>query len=472
MIDGMVDYARFILHGIHSGYEDKACQILAECEKQSEKDDTKYILITPTRNWGFVNPLKLADLSKSRTFIAEPTVQRLLNTIWSDGLKKEGKIYEQSTESSWCCKPFEKVRRFFSPEKRFYLKVIFYVAFLGYFSWIMVSDKITSSAPSAAEVFLIFWVFTFIMEEIRQALPQPFDFFGERHQMSGQKLRTNLWDQFKLYIKNVWNYIDMAMLSFFVIGEMARSDPNTARILLAFSLVLFYLRFLRILTVIKSIGPKVLMIFKTLNDFKTMVLILLIVLIGYGTAVHAVLYPHVSDPLEVAHGIFFRPLFQIYGNLFLEDLTATETSGMCTNNMTEMHTGYKQACPQNVAWGVVFLVMYMILSNVLLLNIFIAMFSIACENIHREAEIHWASQRFHITEEYYNRPRLPPPFIIITHISRLISWISSLCRKDKKIRKQGKKDMKRIKMEERCAYNYIRRKQLEQVENSSKKADQ
>ncbi|XP_072021697.1 transient receptor potential cation channel subfamily M member-like 2 [Amphiura filiformis] len=395
-----------------NGYEDKACKVLAECEDQSEQDDTKYILINPTRNWGFVNPLKLADLSESRIFIAEPTVQRLLNTIWSDGLKKEGKIYEPNTESNclgMCGKPFKKdietVQRFFTPEKRFYLNVVFYVVFLAYFSWIMVSDKMNTSAISVAEIFLIFWVFTFIMEEIRQALPQPFDFFGERPEMmSCQKWRPNFWDQFKLYIKNVWNYIDMTMLFFFVIGEMARSDPNTARIFLAFSLVLFYLRFLRILTVIRSIGPKVLMIFKTLNDFKTMVLILLIVLVGYGTAVHAVLYPHVSDPLEVARGIFFRPLFQIYGNLFLEDLTATETSGMCTNNMTEMHTGYKQACPENVAWGVVFLVMYMILSNVLLLNIFIAMFSIACENIHREAEIHWASQIFHITEEYYNRP--------------------------------------------------------------------
>ncbi|XP_072021686.1 transient receptor potential cation channel subfamily M member-like 2 [Amphiura filiformis] len=475
------------LQKIASGYEDMACKVLAECEEQSEENDTEDILKTPTSNWGFVNPLKLADLSESLKFIVEPPVQRLLNTIWSKGLEEEGKIYVEATKDgkSRCekavervvrsrvrCekavglfeKAAERVQRLSAPGNRFIVNVIFYVAFLAYFSWIMVSDKISSSGRSVPEGILIFWVFTFITEEIRQALPQPFDAFGERP-VTRLTLKTQLLDQLKLYFSNMWNYIDIVMLSLFIIGQMARSDPNAARIFLAFSLVVFYLRFLRILTVIKNIGPKVLMIFKTLIDFKAMVLILLIVLIGYGTAVHAILFPHLSDSVEVAKGIFFRPLFQIYGNLFLDDLTATETSGMCTNNKTEMTTGYKQACPQNVGWGVFFLVMYMILSNVLLLNIFIAIFSIACENIQNGADFHWAFQFFNITEEYYNRPRLPPPFIIISHMRRLMCALYSF-KTGKTSAKLVKQDMKRIKMEERCAYNFIRRKQLEQADDS------
>ncbi len=52
-----------------------------------------------------------------------------------------------------------------------------------------------------------------------------------------------------------------------------------------------------------------------------MILILVIILVGYGVAVQAVLFPHVTDPATVAKGILYRPAFQIYGELFLDDVT-------------------------------------------------------------------------------------------------------------------------------------------------------
>ena len=52
-----------------------------------------------------------------------------------------------------------------------------------------------------------------------------------------------------------------------------------------------------------------------------MVIILCIVLIGYGTAVQAIMFPHVTDPILIAKGIFYRPLFQTFGELFLNDIT-------------------------------------------------------------------------------------------------------------------------------------------------------
>ena len=49
-------------------------------------------------------------------------------------------------------------------------------------------------------------------------------------------------------------------------------------------------------------------------------MILAVVLIGYGVAIQSILYPHVTDPTTVMKGILYRPYFQIYGELFLEDM--------------------------------------------------------------------------------------------------------------------------------------------------------
>ena len=48
--------------------------------------------------------------------------------------------------------------------------------------------------------------------------------------------------------------------------------------------------------------------------------ILFIVLVGYGIAVHVVLYPHVTETLAVIESVLYRPYFQIYGELFLEEV--------------------------------------------------------------------------------------------------------------------------------------------------------
>ena len=55
-----------------------------------------------------------------------------------------------------------------------------------------------------------------------------------------------------------------------------------------------------------------------------MVAILLIVLFGYGTAVQAIQYPDATDPVIIVKGIIYRPLFQIYGELFLDEITGRE----------------------------------------------------------------------------------------------------------------------------------------------------
>ena len=54
--------------------------------------------------------------------------------------------------------------------------------------------------------------------------------------------------------------------------------------------------------------------------------ILFIILLGYGIAVHVILYPQVTEPEAVVEYILYRPYFQIYGELFLDDIRGKKTS--------------------------------------------------------------------------------------------------------------------------------------------------
>ena len=67
------------------------------------------------------------------------------------------------------------------------------------------------------------------------------------------------------YFSDYWNQIDMIMYPLFVVATILLfpSDTReTAKILLAVALFLFYFRLLNAFTISRTIGPKVLMIFK------------------------------------------------------------------------------------------------------------------------------------------------------------------------------------------------------------------
>ncbi|XP_072021629.1 transient receptor potential cation channel subfamily M member 5-like [Amphiura filiformis] len=355
-----------------------------------------------------------------------------------------------------------------TPRSRFWTNAAMYVLFLGYFSYVMVSDKLPETSYSGYDAFLMVWVGTFILEEIRE-LVKPCCAVNDVFASVSRGRRA----QVKQYFTSAWNYMNFVQLLLFVLGEIMRWFPegrSAGRILLAFSLFVFYIRFLQNLTIVGSnIGAKVIMIFKTLFDFFAMVAILLVVLIGYGVAAQALLFPHVTDPKSVAAGIFFRPVFQIYGELFLDEINATPSDGTCSTNETVILLGDLPPCPQHREWGIVFLVIYMVLSNILLLNIFIAMFSTACELIQNKADLHWSLQYYTMTKQCFNGPRLPPPFIIISHL-RLV--IRSFWQRWKGAKIGGQlhekeKRLESMKMEERCSYNYVLRKRNEKTDNSN-----
>lgn len=53
-------------------------------------------------------------------------------------------------------------------------------------------------------------------------------------------------------------------------------------------------------------------------------LIMVVFLMAYGVAQQAILFPYETGSWSIIPKVFFRPYFQVYGELFIED---TSTSG-------------------------------------------------------------------------------------------------------------------------------------------------
>ncbi|XP_072021702.1 transient receptor potential cation channel subfamily M member-like 2 [Amphiura filiformis] len=438
---------------IEKKYDDLAYEVLDACESQSEKSDSPNIVLRNLPNWGEKTCLDLAEISGNRNFIAHSAVQTLLDEeIWStrDGLNDT----KAEKKEECCCIPYGRFIIFYiwscldvrTPKGRFCHNAAFYIMFLALFTYVMISDQLSNRWPAGWECFLIVWGITFVTEEIRQM---------------GITIK-----EMKEYILNQWNWIDIYMLTSFVLGVILRlvNHRHEARIILAFSIFGFYFRLFHKLTFSKYTGPKVLMIGQMLIDLAVFMVILLIVLTGYGVAVQSVLYPHVTDHWTVFKEILYRPYFQIYGELFLEDIQGTADDCACSKNETAISLG-ATPCPQNTGWGIVFLALYMVFSNVLLLNLLIAMFSHTFDKVEEENDVHWKFLRYSLTKEYFNRPFLAPPLIILVHIYRLTRFCLGNWTPAVMVRKLSEEDDARtIKMEQRCGYEHIlskRRKQRE-----------
>ncbi|MEQ2234592.1 hypothetical protein ILYODFUR_033127 [Ilyodon furcidens] len=94
---------------------------------------------------------------------------------------------------------------------------------------------------------------------------------------------------------------------------------------------------------------------------------------------------------------------------------------VCTDNRTEIEAGAEPCLSIYANWLVVILlVIYLLFTNIVLVNLLIAMFSYTFSKVQEHSDIYWKFQRYNIIVEYHSRPCLAPPFIIFSHLHVLI----------------------------------------------------
>lgn len=65
----------------------------------------------------------------------------------------------------------------------------------------------------------------------------------------------------------------------------------------------------------------------------------------------------------------------------------------------------------------------MLFVNILLINLLIAMFSFTFESVQTQTDLVWRYERYSLIREYFDRPPLFPPLIILTHLFELSKFI-------------------------------------------------
>ncbi|KAJ8417010.1 hypothetical protein AAFF_G00282370 [Aldrovandia affinis] len=456
-------------------YEQFALDLFGECYSNSE-DRAYALLVRKTRGWSKSTVLALATEADAKFFFAHDGVQALLTKIWWGSMTTDTAISKlvlsffcppliwtnlikfsfeeldsshggeqfteldsqdtekalllneddqmddkpQSSRAAWTRFLLNRWRRFWNaPVTVFLGNVIMYFAFLMLFTYVLLLDfrPPPPEGPSVSEVILYFWVFTLVLEELRQS------FFTDED--------TNILKKFKLYVEDNWNKCDMAAILLFLVGVSFRMTDHlyqAGRTVLALDFMVFTLRLIHIFAIHKQLGPKIIIVERMMKDVFFFLFFLSVWLIAYGVATQALLHPNDPRLDWVFRRALYRPYLHIFGQIPLEHIDVAhmpETN--CTTELEEILAGTRPPCPNVYAnWLVILLlVIYLLVTNVLLLNLLIAMFSYTFQVVQENADIFWKFQRYNLIVEYHGRPALAPPFIIISHCYQLLLCLAS-----------------------------------------------
>eukprot|EP00043_Microstomoeca_roanoka_P012869 m.125275 g.125275 ORF g.125275 m.125275 type:complete len:1533 (-) comp15614_c1_seq2:98-4696(-) len=424
-------------------FENLAVGVLEECHN-SDSNLTAQMLHAKNPMFNKKNAINIAYDANSLAFLSHPAVQSVINTDWYGQLRSITSFWtvllafflpfvvlpfisfqgdettEQEQERGYFTEEiadavkkktrslWHKFARFYTaPYTRFISDLLSHLVLCILTSYYVLDDL--ADSLGAIEYILVVWFIALFLEELRQMI-----FFD------------GIWD----YISDTWNRLDLTMLTLYFAGFVVRvvdpgqrSNQNAAKAIHAFLVVILWLRFMRYYALSKNLGPKLIMMMEMTKDVTTFIFLLFIFLIGYGVAAQSLLFPEQEFSTQTFINVLYRPYFQIYGELFLEDLDAE--SG-CTGIYPFTSCGREE-----VRIMPIFLAVYVLVTNVLLINLLIAMFNDTYIKVQEEAEDLWRKQNYELFAEYKERPFLPAPFIVITHVYLLIQFLVKKCCGDK-----------------------------------------
>ncbi|XP_075828978.1 transient receptor potential cation channel subfamily M member 5 [Microtus pennsylvanicus] len=452
-------------------YEQLALDLFSECYSNSE-DRAFALLVRRNHSWSRTTCLHLATEADAKAFFAHDGVQAFLTKIWwgdmatgtpilrllgaftcpaliytnlitfsEDVPQRIGPEELQEPDSldmekSFLCSQggqLEKLtetprapgelgpqaaflltrwRKFWgAPVTVFLGNVVMYFAFLFLFTYVLLVDfRPPPQGPSGSEVTLYFWVFTLVLEEIRQG------FFTDED--------TRLVKKFTLYVEDNWNKCDMVAIFLFIVGVTCRMLPSVfeaGRTVLAIDFMVFTLRLIHIFAIHKQLGPKIIIVERMMKDVFFFLFFLSVWLVAYGVTTQALLHPHDSRLEWIFRRVLYRPYLQIFGQIPLDEIDEARVN--CSLHPLLLESS--ASCPNLYAnWVVILLlVTFLLVTNVLLMNLLIAMFSYTFQVVQGNADMFWKFQRYHLIVEYHGRPALAPPFILLSHLSLVLKRV-------------------------------------------------
>uniref|UniRef100_A0A6Q2X4G9 non-specific serine/threonine protein kinase n=1 Tax=Esox lucius TaxID=8010 RepID=A0A6Q2X4G9_ESOLU len=310
-----------------------------------------------------------------------------------------------------------------APIVKFWFNTLAYLGFLMLYSFVVLVQM--PEFPSTQEWVVILYIFTYAIEKIREI------FMSEAGKIS-QKV--------KIWFSDYFNLSDFVAIVTFFVGfglRIGGEDIVPGRTVYCLNIIFWYVRLLDTLAVNQQAGPYVMMISKMVANMFYIVVIMVVVLLSYGVPRKAILYPNEEPSWKLLKDVVFQPYWMMYGEVYAYEIDVWITP-------------FLQA-------------VYLFVQYILMVNLLIAFFNNVYIQVQSISKLVWKYQRYHFVMAYHEKPVLPPPLILLSH---LVSFFSCICRKRKKdSHSYGPKlflteeDQKKLHdFEEQCVEKYFHEK--------------
>ncbi|KAG8440540.1 hypothetical protein GDO86_006328, partial [Hymenochirus boettgeri] len=493
-----------------------AVELLDKCFKENELMAMK-LLTYELRNWSKSTCLKLAVSSRLRMFVTHTCTQLLLSDMWMGRLNvrkyssykvilsillppmiplldyktkaqmshipqsqndhqmtlddkeeticsaegialeafRETAFSDGTSESSTGMRTEGKskrlpiARRFYAfyhaPIVKFWFNTLAFLAFLMLYCYVVLVKM--ENVPSVQEWIVISFILTTGVEKIREIL------MSEANKVT-QKLR--IWASSYLNINDA-----IAIITFLIgfglrFAERKLVDNDlpenyvfiAGRMIYCLNTIFWCGKLMDILNVNQDAGPYVLMIGKMVSNMFYIVVIMGIVIVAFGVPRKAILYPHEEPSWSLAKDVVFQPYFMTYGEVYAYEID------VCANNSV-----VPQLCAPGTWLTPILQALYLFVQYIILVNLLIALFNNVYMQYKGISNTLWKFQRYHFIKVYHEKPVLPPPLVIFSHMASFISW---MCKCERKYKSYGPKlhlteeDQKKLhEFEEHCVGIYF-----------------
>uniref|UniRef100_A0A8C4V5M1 Transient receptor potential cation channel subfamily M member 7 n=1 Tax=Falco tinnunculus TaxID=100819 RepID=A0A8C4V5M1_FALTI len=437
-------------------YSNEFGQLAVELLEQSFRQDETMamkLLTYELKNWSNSTCLKLAVSSRLRPFVAHTCTQMLLSDMWmgrlnmrknswykvilsillppaillleyktkaemshipqsQDEVFKEVRILDSTLEKHDMETPAKPKRlpitqKFYAfyhaPIVKFWFNTLAYLGFLMLYTFVVLVKM--EELPSVQEWIVIAYIFTSAIEKIREI------FMSEAGKIN-QKI--------KVWFSDYFNVSDTVAIVTFFIGE--NYVFVAGRITYCLNIIFWYVRLLDFLAVNQQAGPYVMMIGKMVANMFYIVVIMALVLLSFGVPRKAILYPDEAPSWTLARDIVFHPYWMIFGEVYAYEID------VCANNSDEK---VAHLCGPGT-WLTPFLqAVYLFVQYIIMVNLLIAFFNNVYLQVKAISNIVWKYQRYHFIMAYHEKPVLPPPLIVLSHMASLFCCICKRRKTDK-----------------------------------------
>uniref|UniRef100_A0A8C7RGJ8 non-specific serine/threonine protein kinase n=1 Tax=Oncorhynchus mykiss TaxID=8022 RepID=A0A8C7RGJ8_ONCMY len=324
------------------------------------------------------------------------------------------------------CQSFLLYDFYTAPVVKFWFHTMSYLAFLMLFSYTVLVKM--EDRPSTQEWLVIAYIISTAVEKTREV-------FMSVPRKPSQKL--------KVWFGEYWNVTDFLAIVLFLVGLGLRWDSGSyrtaGRITYCLDIIFWYVRVLDLLAVNQHAGAYLTMITKMTSNMFYIVVMMAIVLLSFGVSRKAILSPDEALSWSLLRDVVNQPYWMMFGEVYAGEIDTCAGDTPCVPGA--FLTPFLQA-------------VYLFFQYIIMVNILIAFFNNVYFDMRSISNKLWKYNRYRYIMTYQEKPWLPPPLIILSHMTLL-----SVCGRGRGCLYLGQEELKRLhEFEERCLVSYFHEK--------------